>query len=562
MKKEVVEVLKKAIQILGFEVGEEEIYKNLEVPPNLELGDCAFPCFFLAERFKESPNRIAIQIREKIGNAPLTDFEGVETQGPYINFFINRKSFAKKVVWEIINQNKNYGKSNLGKNKKVVIEFSSPNIAKPFGIGHLRSTIIGNSISNILKFRGFKVIRINYLGDWGAQFGKIIFGYKKFGSEKKIMKTPIKHLLDLYVKSSKKIYEKSTREEFRKLEKGDKKNLLIWKLFRNLSIEEFKKSYKELGIKFDFWEGESDYILKGKKVLENLKKKNLLKKSEGAYIVDLNKHNLGIALLEKSDETTLYATRDLAAAIARYKKHKFSKMIYEVGQEQVLYFKQLFKILELLGYDFSKNCVHTPHGHYLDTSGKKLATRKGKIFFVEDILKETVALAKKELLKRNPHLPEEQLERKSKKIAIAAIFYGDLKNNRTNSMIFDLEKFLSFEGNTGPYLLYSYARANSILQKAPPSKKFEVYDINLKESKLVKELSQFEEVVSRAAETLNPSVIANYAHQIAQTFNEFYHDSKVIGSKQEAFRLTLVQSFKQVLKNSLKLLEIETLEEM
>lgn len=562
MKKAVVKILKKALKEKGVSFKDEEIERMIEIPPNPELGDYSFPCFSLAEKLKDNPSQVAIELREKIGDAPATDFQDVQSKGPYLNFFVNRKSLARQVVWDIINQKKNFGMTDIGKNKKIVIDFSSPNIAKPFSIGHLRSTIIGNSLANILEFQGFKVIRINYLGDWGTQFGKLILGYEKFGNEKKLEKDPIKHLMEIYVKANKKQYEKGARAEFKKLEEGDRKALMLWKLFRGFSLEEFKKIYKTFGIKFDVQEGEATYNKKTKKIIRELKEKKLLKKSEGADIVDLRKYDLGVSLIKKSDGATLYATRDIAAAIERHKKYKFEKMIYEVGQEQKLHFKQLFKILELMGYDWAKNCGHIYHGHYLDKNGKRFRTRKGKTVCMEDILNETLVMAEKEIKKREPKISKRELKERATRIAISAIFYGDLKNNHKNNIVFDIKKFVSFDGNTGPYILYSYARASSIMKKAPKEKKFEVYDLEETEVALVKKLSQFPEIVLNAYKSLNPSVIANYSYQLAQIFNEFYHACRVIGSEQETFRLALVQSFRQVLKNSLELLGIETIEEM
>ena len=562
MKELIAEILQKSLKEKNVKIEKEEIINLLETPPSPEIGDYAFPCFFLVNEFKEEPDEIAIQLRAKIGNPPL-DFEDIQTVGPYINFFVNRKDLGRKVVWEAITQKKNYGKSKIGKRKKIVVEFSSPNVAKPFGIGHLRSTIIGNSIANICAFVGFKPIRINYLGDWGTQYGKIIFGFNKFGSEKKLEKNPIKHLLDIYVKVNKnKKYDEISREQFKKLEQGDKKSLMLWKVFRDLSINEFEKIYRTFKIEFDEITGESKYVKNAEKVAEELKAKNLLKKSKGALIVDLEKYHLGVCLIKKSDGATLYATRDISAAIKRYKKYKFEKMIYEVGQEQKLYFKQLFKVLELMGYEWAKNCVHVDHGFYLNKSGQKFATRKGKTVFMEDIIEETTNLAKKEIKKRTPKISKKELEKRALKISTAAIFYGDLKNNRKNNIVFDINKFISFEGDTGPYLLYSYARASSILRKTKNQDKFKVYDLEPKELALVKKLLQFQEVVLSAYNNLNPSVIANYSYQLSQKFNEFYHACPVIGSKQEAFRLALVEAFRQILKNSLNLLGIETLEEM
>ena len=563
MKKRVVKILKKALKQKNIKLKENEIEDLLETPPFADMGDYAFPCFFLAEKFKQEPNEIALEIREKIGNHPVMDFEDIQTSGAYINFFLNRKNMARKLVWEVLNQKKNFGKTNIGKRKKIVVEFSSPNIGKPFGIGHLRSTIIGNSIANICKFQGFKIIKINYLGDWGTQFGKLIFGYLKFGNEKKLHKDPLKHLLEIYVRVNKyKKYEEESRKWFKKLENRDRKAVILWRAFKELSLDEFKKIYKILGVKFDDYVGESDSIKETEKVIKSLKEKNLLKKSKGALIVDLTKNNLGVCLIQKSDGTTIYAVRDIVAAIKRYKKYKFKKMIYEVGQEQKLYFKQIFKVLELMGYDWAKNCIHVEHGLYLDKDGKKFATRKGKTIFMDDIVEKTISLAKKEIKKRSPKILKKELEERAHDIAIAAIFYGDLKNNRANNMVFDIRRFVSFEGDTGPYIQYSYARASSILEKTTNKDKFKITKLEPKEIKLVKKLSQFQEVVLNSYENLNPSILANYSYKLAKTFNEFYHACPVIGSKQESFRLALVEAFKQVLKNSLELLGIKTVEEM
>ena len=324
MKKLVVNILKKALKDVGVKLKEEEIENYLEVPPSHKMGDYAFPCFFLSERLKEEPHEIALKIRGKIGNQSVIDFEDIQTSGAYINFFLDRKELARKAVWEIITKKENFGKINLGKREKVIVEFSSPNIAKPFGIGNLRSTIIGNSISNIYEFMGFKVVRINYLGDWGTQFGKLLLGYEKFGNEKKLQKDSINHLLEIYIKANKKIYEKQSREWFKKLEEGDKKSLMLWKMFREIGVEELEKIYKILGIKFDVYSGESLSVKGVDKIMEELKEKELLKKSQGALIINLEEYGLGICVIKKSDGTTTYMPRDIVAATERYKKYKFS----------------------------------------------------------------------------------------------------------------------------------------------------------------------------------------------------------------------------------------------
>ncbi len=563
MKQVIASILKEALKKEKIKLSEKEIINIIEIPPSHDMGDFAFPCFSFSKQLKMLPTEIAFNLRKNIGNVPK-GFEDIQLKGPYINFFLDRKNLTKILINEILKQKDNFGKNNSGKGKKILVEFSSPNIAKPFGIGHLRSTIIGNSISKISEFNGYKTINVNYLGDWGTQFGKLIFAFKKWGDEKKFKKNPVQHLYELYVKANKKIYEDKARSEFLRLENGDKTNLSLWKKFKEISIIEFEKIYSQLGIKFDVYLGESRYEEKMKDVIKLLKDKKLLEESENALVVNLEKYNLGVALIQKSDKATLYATRDLASAISRFEEYKFDKMFYEVGQEQILHLKQVFKILELLGYEWAKECVHIYHGLYLDSDGKKFATRKGKTIFMEDILKETISLASKEIKKREPKISEKRLKQRASKVANAAIIYGDLKNNRTNNIPFDIKRFVSFEGDTGPYLLYSYARANSILNKIKTKpKKLIIDNLEEKEISLVKKLSDFQKVVEDSYKTLNPSLIANYSYQLSQIFNEFYHACPVIGSREkETFRIVLVECFKQVLKNALNLLGIETLEKM
>ena len=555
MKEKIISLLSKLTNI-----PEIEISNSLEVPPSQELGDYAFPCFSLAKSMKKNPVQIAQDLAKKIKSS---EFERVEAKGSYLNFFLNSKTLAEKSLTEILNKKEKYGSSNQGAGKTIAIDMSSPNIAKPFGIGHLRSTIIGNSIAEISKFNGFKAIKINYLGDWGTQFGKLITGYKHFGNNEKLKKEPIKHLLEIYIKVNKdESLEEEARQWFRKLEQGDKEAMKLWKEFKSLSLKEFNKLYKLLGIKFDVISGEYLYNDKMDAVVEELENKGLLQESEGAKIIDLNKYNLGACLIKKSDGATLYATRDITAAIDRYNTFKFHKLLYEVGAEQKLHFKQFFKVLELMEYNWAKDCIHVDHGLYLDKDGKKFATRKGKTIFMEDIFSETKELAKKEVENREK-LPTKELEKRASTIALAAIFYGDLKNYRSNDMIFDIENFVSFEGNTGPYLLYSYARAKSILRKAKyKPRPIKITALSPAEKQLISKLAKFPEIVSHAYTQLAPNLIANYAHELSQMFNEFYHSEKVIGSENEQFKLSLVEAFSIVLKNSLALLGISVLEKM
>lgn len=569
MKKLVVDVLYKALPELGLKLKKDEIESMIEIPPQLDMGDFAFPCFSFARPLKMSPHEVALDLREKIGNISELDFESVDVVNGYVNFLFERKSMAREVVWNAIQNKKTYGSSKMGKGKKIIVEFSSPNVAKPFGIGHLRSTIIGNSLANIADFLGYNVKRINYLGDWGSQFGKLLAAFEEIGNDDKLMKDPINYMLDLYVKANKyKKYEELGQKKFQDLEAGKREALMLWKVFRNLSIKEFEKIYKTFNIEFDEYSGESSSVKYSKRVVDELTKKELLKKSKGAMVVDLSEFNLGVVLIKKTDGTTLYATRDIAEAIRRYEKYKFNSMIYEVGQEQALYFQQIFKVLDLMGYKWAKDCIHVSHGLYLDKDGKKFATRKGKTVLMDKILEKTKQLAAKEIKKRWPKIKKEDLEDRAMVVAIASIFYGDLKNNRKKDMVFDLKQFTSFDGDTGPYILYTYARASSILTKADVKKitsKFEINeteDFLPEELELVKALSLFPTKVIESFNKLNPAVVATYCYETCQKFNEFYQCCPVIKSENSGFRLALVEAFRQILRNSLHLLGIDVLEEM
>jgi arginyl-tRNA synthetase len=561
MKEAVVEVLKKALKEKDYKLSNEEIYSLIETPKNISKGDFAFPCFSLSKISKLPPHEIALEVRAKIPKKHLLDFEEILVDGPYINFYLDEKEVARKAVWNAISKKNKYGMSKIGAGKKIIVEYSSPNIAKPLGIGQLRSTIIGNSVANMADFLGYKVHRLNYLGDWGTQFGKVLFGYEKFGSDAKLMKDPLKHLMDVYVKVNKKSLEPKAKEYFNKLENGDKPSLMLWKIFRDASIKELKKLYSKLGMEFDEWSGESKSINKTEKVFENLLKKKIIKKSKGAYIANLKEYGLDILVIKKDDGGSTYALRDLATAIDRKKKKDFFKMIYETGQEQSLYFKQVFKLLELLGLDWAKDCFHVDHGFYLDKDGKRFSTRKGKLVFAKDILEEIQDKAKKEISKRFK-LSKIELERRSNAVAVAALFYGDLKTFRRNDVVFDAQTFVSFEGNTGPYLLYSYARASSIIEKSKQPGKFEI--LNLKDSELFlsKKINEFPEIVSKAFNSSSPSLIANYCYDLSKLFNTFYHSCQVIDSENESFRLALVEAFRITLRNSLNLLGINVIDKM
>ncbi len=553
---------KKIAKLLGFlNLPDDEIEKVIEIPKSSELGDYALPCFFLSKILKKNPSHIANDLADKLKAGD--DFEKIVAVGPYVNFFANKRKLVIKTLLSVLKEGDRYGKRKKEKGKKIVIEMSSPNIAKPFGIGHLRSTIIGNSISKICEFRGYKTIKINYLGDWGTQFGKLLFGYDKWGNEKKLKENPTNHLLEIYIKANDEKYEEEARAWFKRLEGGDKKARSLWKKFRDFSVKDFMKIYNTLGISFDSVSGESFYDKKMRDVVSDLEKKKILLESEGAKIVNLEKEGLGVCLIMKSDGTTLYATRDITAAIDRYKKYRFDRMIYEVGSEQSLHFKQVFSILKIMGYSWAKDCLHVDHGLYLDEDGKKFSTRKGKTVFMKDILEETINMAKKEIEKRDK-VNKKELDKRALAIARAAIFYGDLKNYRRSDMIFDIDRFVSFEGDTGPYLLYSYARAKSVLRKAKykHTRKINIGDVSEHEKALASEIGAFPYVVEQAYSHFAPDRIAHYAYRLAQMFNEFYHKEKVIGSDEQEFRLALVDAFSVVLKSALGLLGIKVIEEM
>lgn len=557
MKKNVINILNKFTKL-----PKRELESLLEVPSNSSLGDYALPCFAFAKKFQKNPAEIARDIAFKLEN--VLELEKVNAVGPYVNIFLNNTILAEQTLENIITKKDLYGSSKLGNGRTITLDMSSPNIAKPFGVGHLRSTIIGNSIANISLFQGYKVIKINYLGDWGTQFGRLILGYKKYGSLRELKKNPINYLLGLYIKVSSDVsLDDEARKEFKKLEEGDKENLKLWRLFRRLSIREFNEVYKFLNIKFDVLDSESNYNGKMEKIVKELERKNLLKNSQGAKIVDLKNYGLGACLIKKSDGATLYSTRDISAAISRHKIYKPYLMFYEVGAEQKLHFRQVFKVLELMGHAWAKNMRHIDHGLYLGKDGKKFSTRKGSLVFMKDILDKTEGLAISEL-KRRYKLSKRELEKRAKAIMRAAIFYGDLKNYRSNDIIYDISRFISFEGDTGPYLLYSYARAKSILRKAKykKPKKIKISRLNDSEKQLILKLSKFPEITLKAFNDLAPNIIANYAFQLSQLFNEFYHSSPVINSENKQFRLTLVHSFAQVLKNALSLLGISVIEKM
>ncbi len=567
MKESVLKVLKEALKKKGVKIKESEILNLIEVPPSAELGDYAFPCFTFSDTLGVEPGEAAIEIREAIGSDfPETDFEDIETKGPYINFFVNRKSLARQVVWEVITQKKNYGKTILGKKERTMVEFPSPNTNKPLHLGHLRNMSIGESISRILEFNSEKVIRSDLFNDRGLHICKSMLAYKKWGKDKTPddkKEKPDHFVGDFYVmfekKKTKKL-EEEAQEMLRKWESGDKETLMLWKLMNGWALEGFKETYKKFGIKHDADYFESKIYKKGKQlILNGVDKKIFTFEKSGEVKIDLTKEGLGEKILLRKDGTSIYIVQDLALALEKFKDYKLTKSFYVVANEQDYHFKVLFTVLEKIGFN-SKKLKHISYG-MVNLPGGRMKSREGTVVDADDLIEEVRDMAKKELMKRG-NVSKPELEKRSLAIALAAIKYFLLHIDIKKNMLFNPKESVAFEGDTGSYILYSYARASSIMRKAPTEKKFEVNDLEEPEITLVKKLSQFPSVVASAYKNLNPSAIANYAYKLAQNFNEFYHACDVIGSKDEAFRLALVQSFRQVLKNALYLLGIETIEEM
>lgn len=511
-------------------LGVEQIAAIIEKPKSSDLGDLAFPAFQLAKTLRKSPQIIAGEIAEKIDTK---GFEKVIAVGPYVNFFLDKNATASEVIREVLAEGEHYGDANIGEGGNVPIDMSAPNIAKPFSIGHLRSTVIGDSIAKIYEKLGYQPIKINHLGDWGKQFGLLITAYKKYGDEATITANPIDELLKLYVKINAEAKEDSEVDEegrqwFLKMEQGDEEALRIWKWFSDVSLIEFNRIYGKLGVTFDHFMGESFYSDKMDAIVEDLENKNLLHESKGALIVDLEKYNLNPALIKKTDGATLYITRDLATAAYRKKTFNFVKSLYVVGGEQTNHFKQLKAVLKEAGYDWSDDMVHVPFG-MVTQGGKKFSTRKGHVVKLEMALDEAVDRAEKQIEAKNPNL--ENKEEVAKQVGVGAVKFYDLKTDRNNGYDFDLDEMVSFEGETGPYVQYAHARIQSILRKA--NRKVNIDNISLVVSdaeawEIVKALKEFPNIVKRAADNYEPSIIAKYAISLAQAFNKYYAHVRIL----------------------------------
>ena len=543
---------------------QDAILNLLEQPKSSELGDIAFPAFSLAKTERKAPQIIAADIAEKIDTA---HFDKVVATGPYVNFFLSKAEISGQVIKEVIKDGADYGQQNEGNNQNITIDLSSPNIAKPFSVGHLRSTVIGDALSNIFRKIGYNTIKINHLGDWGKQFGLLMVAYKKWGSQEAVEVNPIDELLKLYVRINAEIENDPSLDEegrlwFKKLEDGDPEATELWQWFRDESLTEFNRIYELLGVEFDSLNGEAFYNDKMDEGIQILEDKGLLQESKGASIVDLEDFNLPPAMIKKSDGATLYITRDIATAIYRARTYNFVKNVYVVGQEQANHFRQLKAVLKKMGFDWSDDMIHVDFG-LVTKNRQKLSTRKGNIILLEPTLLEAISRAKSQIEAKNPEL--ENKDAVARAVGVGAVKFYDLKTDRRNSYDFDLEAMVSFEGETGPYIQYAYARIQSILRKANFQPDAEAtYSLNDPESwEIIKLLQDFGRVVKRAADNYEPSLIAKYAISLAQAFNKYYAHTRILDESPERdSRLALSYSTAVVLKEALRLLGVEAPEKM
>ena len=562
MKENLVELLSQHMTGLS----KEEIEKLLEVPKKVEMGDYAFPCFRLAKEYKKAPQIIAAELAEQIGGADF--LSKIEVQGGYINFFVDKELFAKKIMEQISAED--FGSSHIGDGQTICMDYSSPNVAKNFHVGHLRTTIIGNALYKIFSKLGYKVERINHLGDWGTQFGKLIVAYKNWGNKEAIEKDGVSELMKIYVK----FHEEAEKDDslndearawFTKMEQGNEEALAIWEWFKEISLKEYMRIYDLLGVSFDSFNGESFYRDMTEKVVSTLEAKNLLVESDGAKIVPLDDYDMAPCLVTKKDGSSIYATRDLAALLYRHETYNFTKCLYVTGLEQQLHFKQVFKVIELLGYDWYQGLHHILYGLVSLKEGK-MSTRKGQVIFAEDILNEAIQRIREIIEEKNPDI--ENKEEVARMVGVGAIIFNDLYNQRIKDVIFSWDKILNFDGETGPYVQYTHARAASVLRKAGVE---EVgldidYSVLTDEASmaLLKELSRFPQVVVDAAEKFEPFVVSRYSVAVAQSFNKFYHDCQINVEDEtvKMARLKLVMETKKIIRDSLALLGIGAPEQM
>ena len=559
-----------AEQVSDLEVS--EIREIIEVPQDSKMGDYAVPCFKLAKTLRKAPPLIAKGIAEKIAENGM--FEKVEQVNAYVNMFISKEELVKDVVEDVLEKGADYGKTNVGEGKPVIVEYSSPNIAKPFHIGHIRSTVIGNSLYKIYDAMGYNVTRINHLGDYGTQFGKMIVAYRHWGNKQDVIDEPIKTLLSYYTKFHVEVenhpeLDDEARATFAKLEHGEKEEVELWQWFRDESLKEFTRVYDMLGISYDSYAGESFYSDKMPAIVEDLKKKNLLVESKGAMIVDLEPYGLTPAPILKSDGSTLYITRDIACAKYRKDTYDFYKNIYVVASQQNLHFQQLKKILELMGFEWAKDIIHVPFGLVSLEEGT-MATREGRVVFLEDVLNRAIDETR-DIIKEKG-VATDNIEETAKQVGIGAVVFNELSNNRIKDYVFSWKKVLDFNGETGPYVQYTYARAASILRnageeltaKAASGKVDPKYITSPSAYELAKLIYKFPQVVVEAGEKYEPSIVTRHIVDLAQSFNRFYHDEHILVDNEEekVAKLALVIAAKTAIKNGLALLGMQAPERM
>ncbi len=561
MKNQIVNLLSQNIEVLT----SEEISQLIEIPPKPEMGDFAFPCFRLAKSYHKAPPMIAQDLKESIGDQAF--LSEIKVVGGYLNFYVDKAQYAQQIIDKYTNVT-DYGCSDQGKDKTICIDYSSPNVAKNFHVGHLRTTIIGNSLYKIFSKLGYKVVRINHLGDWGTQFGKLIVAYKKWGSREAVEEKGIEELMDIYVK----FHEEAEKDDslndearawFLKMEQGDEEALEIWQWFRDISLKEFMRVYNILGMEFDSFAGESFYRDKTADVIKRLTDDGLLKESQGAMIVPLEEYDMPPCIVAKKDGSSIYATRDLAAILYRKATYNFDRCLYVTGLEQKLHFAQVFKVIELMGNDYAKNLVHIPYGLVSLKSGK-ISSRKGNVIFAEDLLRESINKTTSIIEEKNPDIPDK--EEVAKQVGIGAIIFNDLYNQRIKDVIFDWNKLLNFDGETGPYVQYTYARASSVLRKIGEVPDTIDYTLLTDEASigLLKEIERYPQVIKDAAERYEPSVIARYSIDLAHAFNKFYHECQ-INVEDETTKYTrtnVVKIARYIIKDALSLLGIQCPEQM
>ena len=561
MKNQIVNLLSQNIEVLT----SEEISQLIEIPPKPEMGDFAFPCFRLAKSYHKAPPMIAQDLKESIGDQAF--LSEIKVVGGYLNFYVDKAQYAQQII-DKYNNATDYGCSDQGKDKTICIDYSSPNVAKNFHVGHLRTTIIGNSLYKIFSKLGYKVVRINHLGDWGTQFGKLIVAYKKWGSREAVEEKGIEELMDIYVK----FHEEAEKDDslndearawFLKMEQGNEEALEIWQWFRDISLKEFMRVYNILGMEFDSFAGESFYRDKTADVIKRLTDDGLLKESQGAMIVPLDEYDMPPCIVAKKDGSSIYATRYLAAILYRKATYNFDRCLYVTGLEQKLHFAQVFKVIELMGNDYAKNLVHIPYGLISLKSGK-ISSRKGNVIFAEDLLRESINKTTSIIEEKNPDIPDK--EEVAKQVGIGAIIFNDLYNQRIKDVIFDWNKLLNFDGETGPYVQYTYARASSVLRKIGEVPDTIDYTLLTDEASigLLKEIERYPQVIKDAAERYEPSVIARYSIDLAHAFNKFYHECQ-INVEDETTKYTrtnVVKIARYIIKDALSLLGIQCPEQM